>query len=101
MTSLAKLDQRLLDQRLLDQSLTGGVSSSLSMRPRYNTPIMTRFMDTRARQGLLPAPSIAGEPLANSNQYWDADLQSYMYLEDFFQAHRGWRDNFIKVATDK
>jgi hypothetical protein len=98
MTSLAKLDQRLLDQSLLDQRLIG---TSLSMRPRYNTPLMTRFMDTARGQGLLPTPSIAGKSLPNTNEYWDADLQSYMYLEDFLRTYTGWRDDFIRIATDK
>ena len=46
MTSLRKLDQRLLDQRLLDQSLTGMSIGGMSARPRYNSQIMTKFIDT-------------------------------------------------------
>jgi hypothetical protein len=88
MTSLRTLDQRLLDQRL-----TGGVSVGLTMRPRYNTPIMARFLDTSR-------PSIAGKELFDYSSYWDADLQSYMYLQDFIKAYPGWVDEFIKIAMD-
>jgi hypothetical protein len=90
-----------LDQRILDQSLTGGASVSLPMRPRYNTPMMTRFLDSSRPTGVsAPPPGIAGRRPFNYNEYWDADLQSYMYLQDFLESHPGWMAEFAKVALD-
>jgi len=90
-----------LDQRILDQSLTGGVSVSLPMRPRHNTPMMTRFLDSSRPTGVAaPPPGIVGRRPFNYNEYWDADLQSYMCLQDFLESHPGWMAEFAKVALD-
>jgi len=89
MTSLRKLDQRLLDQRLLDQSLTGMSIGGMSARPRYNSQIMTKFIDTSQPIRNPLAPNILEKPAVRYNQYWDTDLQSYMYLQNFLKAVPG------------
>ncbi len=94
MTGLRTLDQRLLDQRLTGMSPIGGMSA----RPRYNTQIMTKFIDTSQPMTKPLAPNIAQKPSVRYNQYWDADLQSYMYLQNFVEADRGWMDKLTATA---
>jgi PAP2 superfamily len=96
MTSL-----RMLDQRILDQSLTGGVALSLPMRPRYNTPMMTKFLNSSRKTGVAASYlGTVGKGSVHYNEYWDPDLQSYMYLHDFINTRREWRDEFVKIALD-
>jgi hypothetical protein len=78
----------------LDQRLTGGMSFGISMRPRYNTQIMTKFFAAR-RSGMELAPNFTRGSI-ETNDYWDADLQTYMYLQDFLKTHSGWMDEFTK-----
>ena len=94
MTSLRTLDQRLLDQRLTGMNPIGGMSA----RPRYNTQIMTKFIDTSQPMTKPLAPNIAQKPSVRYNQYWDADLQSYMYLQNFVKAVPGWMDELTATA---
>ncbi|HWX32241.1 MAG TPA: phosphatase PAP2 family protein [Steroidobacteraceae bacterium] len=94
MTSLRTLDQRLLDQRLTGMNPVGGMSA----RPRYNTQIMTKFIDTSQPMTKPLAPNIAQKPSVRYNQYWDADLQSYMYLQNFVKAVPGWMDELTATA---
>jgi len=94
MTSLRTLDQRLLDQRLTGMNPVGGMSA----RPRYNTQIMTKFIDTSQPMTKPLAPNIAQKPSVRYNQYWDADLQSYMYLHNFVKADPGWMDKLTAAA---
>jgi PAP2 superfamily len=90
MTRLNKLDARILDARLLDARLgmTGSIAGS-SSRPRYNTQIMTRFIDSSQQIGNLRADEVQKSSV-RYNQYWDADLQSYMYLQKFVEADPAW-----------
>src|SRR6266403_2171957 len=99
MTSLTKLDARILDARLLDARLgaTGQVGG-FSGRPRYNTQIMTRFIDTSQPIAKPLAPNILQKPSVRYNQYWDADLQSYMYLQKFVRDVPGWMDKLAATA---
>jgi membrane-associated phospholipid phosphatase len=99
MTSLHKLDARILDARLLDARLgTMGPVGGFTGRPRYNTQVMTRFIDTSQPMTKQLAPNIAQKPSVRYNQYWDADLQSYMYLQNFVEADRGWMDKLTATA---
>jgi len=90
MTTLHTLDQKLLDQRL-----TGGLAPALSMRARYNTPVMAKFIASKFQ---------VGEPISSRNshvkaaEYWDADMQSYMYLQDFVNTVPSWQEQFRKVV---
>src|SRR5260370_5521114 len=94
MTSLRKLDQRLLDQRLTGMNSIGGMAA----RPRYNTQIMTKFIDTSQPIIKPLVPNILQKPSVRYNQYWDADLQSYMYLQNFVNAVPGWMDELTATA---
>jgi membrane-associated phospholipid phosphatase len=101
MTSLHKLDQRLLDQRLTTMGSVG-MSPGLSTRPRYDTQIMTKFIDTSEPKTKRLAPEIFGKiPLVSYNEYWDADVQSYMYLHKFINACPGWIDDLAAVAAGR
>ena len=89
-----------LDARLLDASLTpGGISFGRAMRPRYNTQIMTKFLAAHRGGGMELVPKSNIESL-KTNEYWDADLQSYMYLQDFLRINGGWMDEFTTLATN-
>ena len=99
MASLSKLDARILDARLLDARLGAtGPAGSFAGRPRYNTQIMTRFIDTSQPLTKPLAPHISGKPSVRYGQYWDADLQSYMYLQKFVKADPGWMNHLAKTA---
>lgn len=101
MASLHTLDARIMDARILDASLSGSASVGLPMRPRYNTPLMTRFMDTSGAQSLTaPRGGTAGGERLTYNEYWDADLQSYMYLQEFIEQQPNAIAKFKTVATD-
>lgn len=88
-----------LDQRLLDQQLTGGVAAGSSARVRYNTPVMTKFMASKAQPGQPLASRNARE--LKSAEYWDADLQSYMYLQDFIKTIPSWKEELQNLAFDQ
>ena len=94
MATLSKLDARLLDARILDARIGAGGPVGGPGRVRYNSQLMTKFVDTS--QPL--APLISQPPSIHYNQYWDADLQSYMYLEDFRRAFPTWRNDLAAVA---
>jgi acid phosphatase (class A) len=67
-------------------------------RPRYNTQVMTRFIDTSQPIIKPLVPNILQKPSVRYNQYWDADLQSYMYLQNFVKAVPGWMDGLTATA---
>lgn len=94
MTSLHTLDQRLLDQRLTGMPMTAGAST----RPRYNSQIMTKFIDASQPNTKPLAPNILENPSVRYNQYWDADLQTYMYLEKFLNFVPGWLADLTTTA---
>lgn len=96
MTSLHQLDQRLLDQRLTPMSPIAGTATL----PRYNTQIMSRFGGVSDVEALVRARSDLEQP-AKCNKFWDADLQSYMYLEDFLMSHPNWKNEVIRYMADK
>jgi membrane-associated phospholipid phosphatase len=99
MTSLSKLDARILDARLLDARLGATApAGGYTGRPRYNTQIMTRFIDTSKPITKPLAPNIFQNPSVRYNQYWDADLQSYMYLQNFMNYVPGWMDEMAAIA---
>jgi hypothetical protein len=88
-----------LDQRILDQSLSGGVTLSLPMRPRYNTSMMAKFLNSSLNTGVATSSlGITGKGSVKYNEYWDPDLQSYMYLHDFINSRPEWLDEFAKIA---
>lgn len=87
-----------LDARILDASLTlGGMSFGRAIRPRYNTQILSKFLAAR-QHGMELAPKFTREKI-KTNEYWDADLQSYMYLQDFLKTNVAWMDEFTTLAT--
>src|SRR5437764_15467613 len=94
MTSLTKLDARLLDARLGTMGAVGGFAG----RPRCNTQVMTRFIDTSQPMAKPLAANILNKSSVHYNQYWDADLQSYMYLQKFVRAVPGWMDQMAATA---
>src|SRR5262249_48640731 len=98
MTSLTKLGTRILDARLLDARLGTTGPVAVSGRPRYNTQIMTRFIDTSELITKPLAANIFQNPSVRYPQYWDADLQSYMYLQNFTKAFPGWMDEMSAIA---
>jgi len=99
MTSLHRLDARILDARLLDARVgTMGPAGGFTGRPRYNSQVMTRFIDTSEPMIKPLAPNIAQKRSVRCNQYWDADLQSYMYLQNFVNADPGWMDKLTATA---
>jgi hypothetical protein len=98
MTSLRKLDVRLLNVNvgLTTANSVGGMSPSSSTRPRYNTPTLTKLIDTSDHK--LLTPDVARKKLPRSNEYWDADVQSYMYLHEFISANPEWMQNLQDIA---
>jgi hypothetical protein len=89
MTSLRSLDMNMN----MNMGSTGGLTFALPLRPRYNTSMMTKFMDTS--RGVA---ALSREHLKYS-EYWDPDLQSYMYLQDFVKEQPDIIDRCKTVAT--
>jgi hypothetical protein len=100
MTCLIKSNARIQDEWLLEARLgaTSPVGGILG-RPRYNTQVMTRFIDTSEPITKPLAPNIFQKPSVCYNQYWDADLQSYMYLHNFVKANPRWMDELMATAS--
>ncbi len=112
MTKLTKLDARILDARLLDARLGAtGSGGGFAVRPRYNTQIMTKFINTsdpnkkpsESDKGHLGpnTKALASNRTVRYNQYWDADLQSYMYLQEFLRSEPGWLERLATTAREK
>jgi len=75
--------------------VTGGSGGS-SSRPRFDTDVYSRLTNTTPGHFVVPVPA-PNYPLFPSS--WDADLQSYMYLDDFLHGNPGWRAKYAAVAT--
>ena len=58
---------------------------------------MTRLIDTSQPIKKPLAANVSQNPLVHYNQYWDADLQSYMYLQKFVEIP-GWLDSLKATA---
>ncbi|HJU18444.1 MAG TPA: phosphatase PAP2 family protein [Stellaceae bacterium] len=99
MASLHTLDQRLLDQSLTATGSAGGMLPGASIRPRFNTQILTRFVDASDPRTLARAQVLTRDQVRELYKYWDADLQSYTYLQAFLQTHPRWMNDFAEVAT--
>jgi hypothetical protein len=67
-------------------------------RPRYNTDVMTRLIDPTAMVVPPGNAAIPRYPLFHEN--WDADLRSYMYLDEFVRARPTWLVDFQVVARN-
>ena len=105
MTKLTKLDARILDARLLDARLGAtGSGGGFAVIPRYNTQIMTKFINTRTR--IRSLRSLQSGHMGPNTKALAANrtvmLQSilgrlifnlYMYLQEFskVQSPSGWR----------
>jgi hypothetical protein len=74
------------------------MTAGASTRPRYNSQIMAKFIDTSQPNTKPLAPNISQNPLVRYNQYWDADLQTYMYLEKFLNVVPGWLADLTTTA---
>jgi acid phosphatase (class A) len=59
---------------------------------------MTKFIDTSQPISKPLAPSIFDKPSVRYNQYWDPDLQSYMYLQNFVKTAAGWMNDLAAIA---
>ena len=57
------------------------------LRPRFNSDVESRLATLVPPSGLVP-PEITGGPpnYPPFHKYWDADLQAYLYLDDFLGA---------------
>jgi membrane-associated phospholipid phosphatase len=89
--------------------------SALRFRPRYNSDVESRLVDTSQPDQLVPPP-VAGLPLIAGHaqnyppfhEFWDADLHAYMYLDDFLAViprdatvnPPSWRTNYAAVARN-
>src|SRR5206468_2234584 len=69
------------------------------------TPVPPNFVVPAPRTTPVPAPPPAPPVIATGanypsfSQYWDADLQARMYLDDFLANTAGWQANYATVAT--
>jgi membrane-associated phospholipid phosphatase len=61
--------------------------------------MMTKFMNTSLKAGVSLSRPGSIVPF-NYNEYWDPDLQSYMYLQDFLDARPDWLSEFKKITLD-
>jgi acid phosphatase (class A) len=89
---------------LLDMNMNMGFASSVGntgrlLRPRYNSDVESRLVDTSVPANLVPKSNLPTPPpyYPTFHQYWDADLQSYMYLDRYITANPGWRAKYSGI----
>jgi PAP2 superfamily len=74
-------------------------SGGLRFRPRYNSDVESRLVDTSQPDQLVPAPAQQPPNYPPFHEFWDADLHAYMYLDDFLRAFTGnWRPAYAAAA---
>jgi hypothetical protein len=83
--------------------------SALRFRPRYNSDLESRLVDTTQPDQLVPPPLAGGPPnYRRFHEFWDADLRAYSYLDDFLTsvvnaataAGNTWRAAYAVVARN-
>jgi membrane-associated phospholipid phosphatase len=83
--------------------------SALRFRPRYNSDLESRLVDTTQPDQLVPPPLAGGPPnYPRFHEFWDADLRAYSYLDDFLTsvvnaataAGNTWRAAYAVVARN-
>jgi len=91
---------------LLDMNMNMNMNMGLApsggrrgFRVRYNSDVESRIADANQPQTLVPPISGGAQNYPSSPKYWDADLQSYMYLADYLAATPNWRAACSNAAT--
>ncbi len=82
----------------------GGGGGGLRFRPRDNTDIFARLVDTAPVPPNFVVPPRVGPRYPAFHTNWDADLRSYMFLDEFLNAAQvtatpGWRNRYGTVAS--
>lgn len=73
----------------------------LRCRPRYNSDLESRLVDTAAPDQVVPAPAAHPPNYPPFHEFWDADLRAYMYLDDFLaKVTPAWRASYAAAARD-
>jgi acid phosphatase (class A) len=83
---------------------TAAGGGGLRFRPRDNTDIFARLVDTTTT-GVFVVPARVGSSYPAFHTNWDADLRSYMFLDQFLKAPHvtaapGWRSRYSTVASN-
>jgi hypothetical protein len=90
----------LLDMNMnMNMSLAAPTGTTGLLRPRYNSDVESRLVNLIPSSGLVPPVSGGAQNYPSFHQYWDADLQSYMYLADYLAATPNWRTDSSSAAT--
>jgi membrane-associated phospholipid phosphatase len=83
--------------------------SALRFRPRYNSDLESRLVDTTPPGDQLVPPGAGPQPhYPLFHEFWDADLRAYMFLDDFLTqvipaaaaAMTTWRAAYAIVARN-
>jgi len=80
--------------------------SALRFRPRYNSDLESRLVDTTQPDQLVP--NRVGATYPPFHKFWDADLRAYSYLDEFLTAvinaataaGNTWRAAYAAVARN-
>jgi acid phosphatase (class A) len=92
----------LLDMNM-NMNMNMGIASPAGegkrFRVRYNSDVESRLVDTSVAAALVPHVSGGAQNYPSFHQYWDADLQSYMYLADYVTGSPNWRADCTAAAA--
>jgi membrane-associated phospholipid phosphatase len=90
----------LLDMNMnMNMALPSAVGAFSRLRPRYNSDLESLLVDTTAPNTKLVPPVGAPQNYPSFHPYWDAELQSYMYLADYLAKVASWRADCTNAAT--
>jgi acid phosphatase (class A) len=91
----------LLDMNMnmnMNMGLTTPAAGGRAIRPRYNSDLESRLVDTTQPGTLVPPVSGTSQNYPSFHEYWDADLRSYMFLADYLSNSPNWRADCSNAA---
>ena len=85
----------------MNMALPSPVGAFARFRPRYNSDLESLLVDTTPPSTkLVPPISGAAQNYPSFHPYWDAELQSYMYLADYITKTASWRTDCSNAALN-
>jgi acid phosphatase (class A) len=91
----------LLDMNMnMNMNLATSAEGGRTLRPRYNSDLESRLVDTNLPATLVPPVSGGAPNYPAFHKYWDADLKSYMYLADYLSNSPNWRADCTTAAQN-
>jgi membrane-associated phospholipid phosphatase len=93
----------LLDMNMnmnMNMGFVSPAGGGRGIRVRYNSDVESRLVNPNVPADLVPPVSGTAQNYPSFHEYWDADLQSYMYLADYLQVTPNWLTACKTAATN-